>query len=278
MRGGSDPARRPWSAHQPEYGHAGRAPARRDRSVPAPQGLCGHPPEGRRPRGAGDREVPGRAFREGHLEARVHEDAGSGAWRVQVLVEGRPLKWWQAIADLTQRRSASLARLLSEVLSAAPFETFYWECAPVSRSGDEDFEFVVMDAPKLRRRQADPSPFSTYLDPLFGQGEACAFANLGGDALLVAPANATRRPADYVDLAAFVRRAPARQVEKTWAELGRAIASTLEEHETVWVNTDGSSVAWLHLRLDVSPKYYKWSPYRRAQHEARRGAGRHLWA
>jgi len=138
-------------------------------------------------------------------------------------------------------------------------------------SGSENFEFVVMDAPSLSRLDADPRPFSKYLAKLSGQPVARAFANLGGDALLVAPANATGQPADYPHLAAFLRcDAPTAQVQKTWAELGKAVASALEEHEMVWVSTDGRSVSWVHLRVDVSAKYYKWSPYRCPQHGASR--------
>merc|ERR1719282_1845060 len=116
-----------------------------------------------------------------------------------------PLTWRQAISDLQEASSAPLARLLSTVLQKAPFEAFFWECAPVSRSGNENFEFVIMDAPALRLLHADPRPFSEHLDILSGQPVARAFPNLGGDALLVAPANATNWPADYTHLAAFLR-------------------------------------------------------------------------
>merc|ERR1712217_703199 len=169
-----------------------------------------------------------------------------------------PLLWKQAIADLQEPQSAPLARLLSRILRKAPFEAFFWECAPVSRSGNENFEFAVLDAPGLGRHGADISPFSKFLASLSGQPVTRSFANLGGDALLVAPANATGRPADYPHLAAFLRGgAPLDQVQSAWTELGKAIASKLKQHEVVWVNTDGRSVAWAHLRVDVSPKYYK---------------------
>merc|ERR1711972_185428 len=223
------------------------------------------------PQCAGDDEVWGQTFREGNLEAHMHEE--SGAWRVELFIsngldmpEATPLLWKQAIADLQEPQSAPLARLLSRILRKAPFEAFFWECAPVSRSGNESFEFAILDAPGLGRHGADISPFSEHLASLSGQAVACAFANLGGDTALVAPANATGRPADYPHLAAFLRGdAPSDQVEKTWAELGRAISSELKQREVVWVSTAGSAVHWLHLRVDKLPKYYHWSPYRCAQ-------------
>merc|ERR1712151_580808 len=122
-----------------------------------------------------------------------------------------------------------------------------------------------MDAPSLHRLSADARPFSQHLATFSGQAVACAFSSLNGDALLVAPANATGRPADYPHLAAFLRGgAPSDQVQSAWAELGKAIAVKLNQHEAVWVSTDFRSVSWTHLRVDMSPKYFKWSPYKRA--------------
>merc|ERR1711948_207422 len=224
-------------------------------------GLCSEPEY------ADDDETPGQPFREGNLEAHVHEELG--AWRVEVFSAkgARPLTWGEAIASLQKSHSAPLARLLTRVLKKAPFEAFYWECAPVSRSGKEKFEFVVMDAPSLRRIDANPQPFAEHLAEVSGQPVTRTFASLSGDAWLVAPANATGRPADYPHLAALLRgRAPSSQVQETWAELGRAIASQLQQHEMVWVSTNGDAVAWTHLRVCASPKYYKWSDYSRPQH------------
>jgi len=29
-----------------------------------------------------------------------------------------------------------------------------------------------------------------------------------------------------------------------------------------WLSTAGGGVAWLHVRLDTRPKYYRYNPYR----------------
>merc|ERR1712241_203055 len=49
-----------------------------------------------------------------------------------------------------------------------------------------------------------------------------------------------------------------------WQELGQTLSERLRQvgsQTNIWVNTDGRSVHWLHVRLDSRPKYYRHSPY-----------------
>ena len=89
-----------------------------------------------------------------------------------------------------------------------------------------------------------------------------AFPNLGNDAILVVPLPTDQRPAaDYVHLAAFVRRAPAEQVHELWRVVGAAMEARLSD-QPLWLSTAGMGVAWLHVRLDTRPKYYGFDEYR----------------
>ena len=38
---------------------------------------------------------------------------------------------------------------------------------------------------------------------------------------------------------------------------GKKTSDLFKGGESVFINTDGRSVPWLHIRLDLSPKYYK---------------------
>jgi hypothetical protein len=84
--------------------------------------------------------------------------------------------------------------------------------------------------------------------------EVVAFANLGGDAFLVAP-TPRAEPATYTHLAAFARGAPTTQQH--------AFTERLSDRP-LWLSTNGLGVAWLHARLDSRPKYYSYPPYRQA--------------
>jgi len=94
----------------------------------------------------------------------------------------------------------------------------------------------------------------------FAGEEVATFRNLGGDAILIAPSpdESTRT---YPHLAAFLQKAPARQVRELWRSVGRAVCDALSD-QPIWLSTSGLGVAWLHIRLDSSPKYYQHQPYK----------------
>jgi hypothetical protein len=160
------------------------------------------------------------------------------------------LQGWEDDADL--RGS------FSDALASAPFEAFRWETPSVTLATiDRPFEFVVLDDPSLARR-VDRSAFAEH----FSSEDVVVFPNLGGDALLVVPC--PRGDADaYGHLAAFVRRAPDSQRDALWRTIASAMRSRVST-KPVWLSTAGDGVSWLHVRLDDRPKYYAYTPYRRA--------------
>ena len=86
------------------------------------------------------------------------------------------------------------------------------------------------------------------------------FANLGGDAQLIVPTPRRDSLANYSHIAAFTRSAPMEQQCALWRQVGRGMQERVGE-KPIWLNTAGGGVAWLHIRLDDSPKYYRHSAY-----------------
>lgn len=86
------------------------------------------------------------------------------------------------------------------------------------------------------------------------------FSSLGGDALLIAPCPGGESSA-YAHLGAFVRHAPTERIDSLWQAVGEQLQQRLG-HRPVWLNTAGGGVAWLHVRLDDTPKYYAYAPFR----------------
>ena len=115
-----------------------------------------------------------------------------------------------------------------------------------------------MDAPALSRALVDSSHFDDTFAAA-GTESVVSFANLSGDALLVAPC-LIAAPATYAHLASFVRDAPASQIRALWQCVARAFAETISE-TPLWISTSGLGVIWLHIRLDRFPKYYTHAPY-----------------
>ena len=149
----------------------------------------------------------------------------------------------------------------SEFLADLPYIAIRWELPPVrSETAVRPFECVVIDSPDLEA-MADLRTFRTLFDQL-PAGDVGAFSNLGGDALMILP-SPLNNASSYSHLLAFLRTAPDRQKHKFWQIVGESTISRLSQ-KSVWLNTAGGGVAWLHARLDDQPKYYVYSSYRQA--------------
>ena len=148
------------------------------------------------------------------------------------------------------------------LLAGASFEGYRWETPPITlATADRDFEFVLLDAPGIDR-MAEVRAFDEQFRAAGAGRQVVAFSNLGNDAVLVVPCP-MGPPADYVHLAAFVRRAPAAQVHELWRVVGETMEARLDE-TPIWLSTAGMGVSWLHVRLDSRPKYYGFGEYRNA--------------
>lgn len=176
----------------------------------------------------------------------------------RVLENGRQLRWSEVRARLVG--SDVFRDVLTTALAEADGEAFYWECTPWRSDADPLFQFAVLPAPALASRPADPDAFSAQ----FAEADTTvvAFANLGGDAVLVVPTPLGRLDL-FGHLASWVRGARTDQIHAVWIELGNQVAQwRRQKRGTLWVSTSGGAVPWLHIRLDSRPKYYQHRPYR----------------
>ena len=148
----------------------------------------------------------------------------------------------------------------TSLLADSRFEAFFWEHPPLSRPRyDDAAEFVLVDAASLAQLKPDPTPFLPELER-HRDRDVATFPNLGRDAVLLVPQPTGPRAA-YAHLAAFVRGAPEPQVHGLWRETGRVVRENLGEKPR-WLSTAGMGVPWVHVRLDLRPKYYRFDPYR----------------
>jgi hypothetical protein len=147
------------------------------------------------------------------------------------------------------------------LLANSPYDAFHWETPPFNQNTcDQGYEFILLEGPGLTD-VLDPIPFQDYFrNPQTGKG-VVVFPNLGHDAILVVPSPAGPSKA-YPHLAAFVRHASETQVHALWKTIGETVKHHLS-HRWTWLNTAGGGVAWLHVRLDSHPKYYRHRPYRK---------------
>lgn len=165
--------------------------------------------------------------------------------------------FYQDILSLWQTNE-SFRQWFTDTILAVPFRVFRWETPPVTKSTlNQPFECVVIADHSLDRNP-DRATFASYFTET-GNG-IVEFTNIGKDALLIVPCP-PQANANYAHLAAFLRQAPRDQQQALWQTVGNALQRRLSERP-VWLSTAGGGVAWLHVRLDDRPKYYRYAPYR----------------
>jgi hypothetical protein len=163
----------------------------------------------------------------------------------------------QVLALLTT--DSEFRSLFAQTIAGSSYEAFFWEAPPVIvQTLNRPFECVLVEGSSLAQLRADPSSFSSHFASHRGQ-PAIAFSNLGGDALLVVP-TPSAPVSCYTHLARFLRSAPSAQVDAFWKLVGSSMRQRVSS-SPVWLSTAGMGVAWLHLRLDSRPKYYRHAPY-----------------
>lgn len=187
------------------------------------------------------------------------EELGATTQRIRILVDGVPASY-AAVLDGLSDREELRCLFLASLRDSGP-AAFFWETPPVtSATVQQIFECVVIAAPSLGRTGADPSSFREHLADVPPERGVVCFPSLRGDALLVVPAPRAE-PDVYAHLASFVRGAPANQQH----ELLEAVAAAMRGRigpEPTWLSTAGLGVPWLHVRLDSTPKYYRFDAYR----------------
>lgn len=174
---------------------------------------------------------------------------------------GDPHIWWK----------------LHELLQAAPLKGIFFETKRATEASSvvEQFEFVLIDSPSLHsfgQRGADMQSFSEHFhkrgDKLYG----VCFHNLRKDAKLIAPrplGSSSSKATDmqaYSHFGQFVRGAPEEQVRDVFRIVAVEYLKRLRSKSPlpVWLSTSGLGVAWLHFRLDSSPKYYQHRSFAQA--------------
>lgn len=144
-----------------------------------------------------------------------------------------------------------------DLLSDISFHAYQWETPPVTKDSlDQPFEFVVTNNPGIDL-PPDPGPFRQYFSPNTNRDFAL-FNNLGNDAKLIAPAPVG--DLNYSHIGVFTEQAPDNQQHSLWQVVGKVAEEQISD-KPLWLNTAGGGVAWMHVRLDSRPKYYRHRGY-----------------
>jgi hypothetical protein len=186
-------------------------------------------------------------------QAKTELNANRKRLQLRVELKNNPLTY-QAVMQLW-RDSCAFRTFFAAALRDAPFAAFRWETPGLHlHNRQQAFECMLIDAPELLVAP-DPHTFASHFRGA-ARADVVSFSNLRKDALLVVTTPHVQA-LNYAHLAVFLRTAPLPQQDRFWQVVGEQLCTRLS-HVPVWLNTAGAGVAWLHMRLDSSPKYYRY--------------------
>lgn len=181
------------------------------------------------------------------------EVADKGARMITFVSDrGYPFSWKQVAEALVNQRDFCLR--WNQTWAALPFD-FEWKPVPIHPYTAETHPFFAIVFP-AEFRPADPQDFRTYLDDLGAKAWVATFENFSGDARLVAP----KAVGEFGHIAAFCRTASEKMRRSLWMKVGEMCLEAIAQKESVWCNTHGHGVPWLHVRFDSRLKYSAFPP------------------
>jgi len=175
------------------------------------------------------------------------------------LYDGETQLTYEAVISLW-RNDPGFRDFYFSILKDTPFAAFFWENPPVTASTlGRSYEFVLIDTPQLARITADSSPFQDRFNPTESDQTVITFGNLSQDAELIVPCPLAPH-SFYTHFASFIQYAPEHQKHDLFISLAKELDGRINDNP-IWVSTSGLGVYWLHIRLDIRPKYYSHLPY-----------------
>ncbi len=81
-----------------------------------------------------------------------------------------------------------------------------------------------------------------------------SFYNLSKSAYLIIPI--PRKDKIFTTLKDFMDNASKNQQKEFWKQIAKSTIVMLQKYKKVWISTHGTGVPYLHVRIDIKPKYY----------------------
>ena len=165
---------------------------------------------------------------------------------------GLPFSWGQVAEALVNK--ADFRELWNQTWAAIDFD-FEWKPVPIHPYTAQSHPFFAIAFPATFR-PADPTDFQPHLRSLSPGELTATFANFSGDAQLLIP----KPTGDYGHIAAFCRTAAPQLQQALWQRVGELCTEAIAQQKSVWCNTHGHGVPWLHVRFDSRLKYAAFPP------------------
>ncbi len=138
---------------------------------------------------------------------------------------------------------------------------FFYQTSPITRDMDTEYEEKYIESDRLEKITQDYDPFAEhFIKPK--NKYVTSFLNLSKKSLLVVPVppkigtQNANKTFNYTTIKDFIDNAPQKQKVAFWKHVAKKVKQLLQVVDTVYINTHGLGVYYLHVRLDIKPKYY----------------------
>ena len=137
---------------------------------------------------------------------------------------------------------------------------FFWRTTAINKGKEHSNlyidEFVETD---LLDRKQDFSAFKSHFPrkshkPHKPRKTIVYFKNLTGDAMLIVPVPVLGKNYRYIK--DFIDNASVKQQKELWRTVAIQAKKMLKTHRQIWISTHGRGVPYLHVRIDITPKYH----------------------
>jgi len=176
-------------------------------------------------------------------------------------LDGSKIDFNYFITKLLKDEKKALFRTFQGALKDAnsKFPAYFWKCPPVSKNVlDKPFEFVVIKTDKFNNIPQNPSRFQEHFEKS-RDNQAVSFFSPSGNCLICPVPKGT---ADYINISQFTKNAPDEQQQALWKEVADKLMEELEKNQDSprWLNTEGTGVYYLHVRIDKKNGFYSNYP------------------
>ena len=176
------------------------------------------------------------------------------AWLIRFVdSEGALFSWAQIARALAENND--FCDRWNQTWADLPFD-FEWQPVPIHPYTAQTHPFFAIAFP-TQFEPASPQDFSQYLNALGSEELIATFNNFSRDARLLAP----KPVGEFGHIGAFCRTASMEMVRSLWQQVGEICLKAILEEQTVWCNTHGHGVPWLHVRFDSRLKYSAFPPH-----------------
>jgi len=183
--------------------------------------------------------------------------------RLKNILNQQFIGWKEIIENYTN--DLFVDSFIEYLMEINPFNEYYIEFNPITFNQIEStiFEFVLIKTNNFASN-ADILTFDINLLNT-NSNKIVWFSNPSNSALLITPCYNHFFPInDYIHIGTFMRSKNKIQKSNLIKTMFKLYFNELinQINKKLWLSTHGKGVGWLHIRIDKSPCYITWNPYK----------------